>query len=361
VGAGDAADAVVQVEVADTSPAGGAADGVLGCTVAGHITLLSGWNWFTGADPGAIGADAYDFETIVMHELGHALGLGHSGDTGSVMYAYLAPGETRRAATAQDLSVLDSGGVTAPEPLTAAPWRDHQAPAPPAPPVPSDLSQTAVSAPAALPGGSVEGPKAGAGGGLVSRLQLVTVDGTAGGLTGAARFTAAVVQVGLPGVPIPGSDGGPHFVPVFSLAGPVLLQEPVGGSDALPGAAVHLATESPGPLGPSFRDARDANGEGGTPLDGGSEPAEPALPTLDLPAALAGKAWHAAAVDAVFRSLPPWTGGPTRQGTDEGQVDGPVGVNLAAGSPVLFVLLGATWGPRTEETASRRRSGLRHR
>jgi predicted outer membrane repeat protein len=121
VGAGDAADAVVQVEIAGTSAAGSAAEGVLGCTVAGNITLLTGWNWFTGADPTTIGSSQYDFETIVMHELGHAVGLGHSGDTGSVMYAYLAPGQTHRVVTTADLSVLDSPS-TAPEPLLAAPW-----------------------------------------------------------------------------------------------------------------------------------------------------------------------------------------------------------------------------------------------
>src|SRR5207244_5535901 len=41
VGAADAADAVVQVDIAGTSAAGSAANGVLGCTVAGHITLLT--------------------------------------------------------------------------------------------------------------------------------------------------------------------------------------------------------------------------------------------------------------------------------------------------------------------------------
>jgi hypothetical protein len=123
VGVAGAANAVVQVQIADTSAAGSAADGVLGCTVAGNITLLTGWNWFTGADPTTIGSDQYDFETIVMHELGHAIGLGHSGDTNSVMYAYLAPGQTRRVVTAADLSVLDSPS-TSPEPLLAAPWHD---------------------------------------------------------------------------------------------------------------------------------------------------------------------------------------------------------------------------------------------
>src|SRR5262249_50101064 len=102
VGSGGAADAVIEVEIADTSAAGSAADGVLGCTTAGHITLVSGWNWFTGTDASAIATDQYDFETIVMHELGHAVGLGHSGDGGSVMYPYLAAGHARRVVTTQD-------------------------------------------------------------------------------------------------------------------------------------------------------------------------------------------------------------------------------------------------------------------
>jgi predicted outer membrane repeat protein len=124
VGVDDAADAVVQVEIAATSAAGSAANGVLGCTVAGHITLLTGWNWFTGAHPSAITAGQYDFETIVMHELGHAIGLGHSGDSGSVMYAYLSPGQDRRSLTVQDLSVLESA-TGAPEPLLAAGWQER--------------------------------------------------------------------------------------------------------------------------------------------------------------------------------------------------------------------------------------------
>lgn len=123
-------DAIVRVDIGSTSAAGNAADGVLGCTVAGQITLVTGWNWYTGADPTQISASQYDFQTIVTHELGHAAGLGHSGDTSSVMYAYLAPGETRRGLTAQDLFVLDSDTGNAPEPLTAAAWRGRTASVP---------------------------------------------------------------------------------------------------------------------------------------------------------------------------------------------------------------------------------------
>lgn len=34
------------------------------------------------------GANGYDLETVVLHEFGHALGLGHSTDTNAVMYPY---------------------------------------------------------------------------------------------------------------------------------------------------------------------------------------------------------------------------------------------------------------------------------
>jgi hypothetical protein len=95
---------------------GGFADGVLGCETPGtdstEITLIQGWNWYAGADPTAIQAGQFDFETVVMHELGHALGLGHSADPTSVMYATLAPGMANRNLTVADLNVPDgdSGG-----------------------------------------------------------------------------------------------------------------------------------------------------------------------------------------------------------------------------------------------------------
>ena len=124
VGAGDAADAIVQVQIAATSAAGVPPTACSAVPIAGQVTLVTGWNWYTGADPTAIGADQYDFEAIVMHELGHSIGLGHSGDTNSVMYPYLGTDQVRRVVTTQDMSVLEANSGT-PEPLLAAPGFAH--------------------------------------------------------------------------------------------------------------------------------------------------------------------------------------------------------------------------------------------
>ena len=123
-----AIDTEIHVELASTSPCGDVSAGVLGCAAGiGEITVLVGWNWYTGEDATSVVPGQYDFQTIVTHEIGHAIGLDHSGDSESVMYFELSSGTSHRDLTAQDLTLVKQDGE--PEALVAqgfAPVDDHE-------------------------------------------------------------------------------------------------------------------------------------------------------------------------------------------------------------------------------------------
>jgi virginiamycin B lyase len=112
----DPALATVVLDNGTTSAAGSAGSGVLGSySSTGEITILQGWNWYAGANAAAIGADQYDFQTVVTHELGHALGLGGSADSTSPMYEVLATATVRRTPTAADLDIPEAPAGADPE------------------------------------------------------------------------------------------------------------------------------------------------------------------------------------------------------------------------------------------------------
>ena len=52
----------------------------------------------------AIGSGQYDFQTVITHEIGHSLGLGHSDYRVSVMFPELATADARRTLLFADLN-----------------------------------------------------------------------------------------------------------------------------------------------------------------------------------------------------------------------------------------------------------------
>jgi hypothetical protein len=121
VASGAAAD--IHLSVTNTTSAGGISQGVLGAMEFWrNVTLVSGWNWYTGSDPSQIGPDQYDFQTIVAHELGHAFGINESPDSTSVMYGILGPGQVRRDLSVGDLTMIRQEMATTPN--AAYPFSD---------------------------------------------------------------------------------------------------------------------------------------------------------------------------------------------------------------------------------------------
>lgn len=111
VGVEHSSDANLVLRTDFNSAAGNASQGVLGSIDKSDtvqvITLLQGWDWYTGTSPMEVAPGQYDLQTIVTHELGHALGLGHSVDVNSVMHATLQAGEVHRHIVTADLQVAD--------------------------------------------------------------------------------------------------------------------------------------------------------------------------------------------------------------------------------------------------------------
>jgi hypothetical protein len=143
----DVTQANIIIHDAPDSASGGFADGVLGSAELAYspvsgvtdlgrpyleitgqviVTMIQGWNWYTdGPDAGTtIGSSQYDYQTVVTHELGHAVGLFHdsntygnlNGDGYSVMLPYLNAGQVRQNFSPADIKWLDHLYVGLPNP-----------------------------------------------------------------------------------------------------------------------------------------------------------------------------------------------------------------------------------------------------
>ncbi len=65
------------------------------------------------------GSGGFDFPTVVLHEFGHSLGLGHSGDPAAIMFPSIAPETVKRTLAADDILGIQAL-YSIPEPSTVA-------------------------------------------------------------------------------------------------------------------------------------------------------------------------------------------------------------------------------------------------
>ncbi|MCC7366523.1 MAG: matrixin family metalloprotease [Dehalococcoidia bacterium] len=74
------------------------------------------WEWTTGSSP------EIDVESVILHEFGHAIGLGHSGDGNAVMYASYCAGCSKRDLQPDDIAGAKAiyGTAAAPTPVKTA-------------------------------------------------------------------------------------------------------------------------------------------------------------------------------------------------------------------------------------------------
>jgi hypothetical protein len=76
--------------------------------ITNDVILVEGWDWYTGARPRGIGANQFDYQSAVTHELGHMLGLPDQDHaTSSVMFHELDAGQVRRNLSGSDINALD--------------------------------------------------------------------------------------------------------------------------------------------------------------------------------------------------------------------------------------------------------------
>jgi len=98
-------------------------------------------NWTSGP---TTPAGHYDLPSTILHELGHAAGLGHSNQNSAVMYFSLTNGTQKRSLAADDIAGLNSaypgGGTATPTPSSSPTSTPTPFPPTPTPPPPTNLN-----------------------------------------------------------------------------------------------------------------------------------------------------------------------------------------------------------------------------
>jgi peptidoglycan hydrolase-like protein with peptidoglycan-binding domain len=72
------------------------------------ITMNKRWRWWYGAGAPPNDGLSIDFESVFLHELGHAIGLDHSSIAGAVMQGTINAGTVKRALTVDDKVAISS-------------------------------------------------------------------------------------------------------------------------------------------------------------------------------------------------------------------------------------------------------------
>jgi len=97
----------IRIPLASSGAFGSLVQGVLGRAFANDISINDDWNHYVGADPNSARAGQIDFQSVIAHESGPVLGLGHNSDLASALSPYLAAGQARRDPGASDSASLD--------------------------------------------------------------------------------------------------------------------------------------------------------------------------------------------------------------------------------------------------------------